>query len=155
MHSKANILLTGVSGGPRGQTQVQAMKIIRKTLHDDGMLGPLKLEQCVSFCEDQIPPHPHFRTLEKTLSVPRVTSTASPWCTHTTAHQRYKVRRPVNVTTDLVANADTNNPASRLSKVYMRAASSENITLVHGYIASNLKVLDWHVEEDTFIDNTL
>lgn len=31
---------------------------------------------------------------------------------------------------------------------------SENITLVREYIVSTLKNLDWHVEEDTFTDNT-
>ncbi|KAG2133764.1 hypothetical protein DEU56DRAFT_416275 [Suillus clintonianus] len=57
--------------------------------------------------------------------------------------------------TDPVANVDTNNPASHLSKILIpRAVGSENITVVREYIVSTLKVLDWHVEEDTFTDNT-
>ncbi|KAG0701520.1 hypothetical protein DFH29DRAFT_926400 [Suillus ampliporus] len=57
--------------------------------------------------------------------------------------------------TDPIANVDTNNPASHLSKILVpRAVESENITLVREYIVSTLKVLDWHVEEDTFTDNT-
>lgn len=57
--------------------------------------------------------------------------------------------------TDPVANVDTNNPTSHLSKILIpRAVGSENITLVREYIVSTLKVLDWHVEEDTFTDNT-
>jgi hypothetical protein len=34
------------------------------------------------------------------------------------------------------------------------AADTENNTLVRQYIVSTLRALDWHVEEDTFIDNT-
>ncbi|KAG2100209.1 uncharacterized protein F5147DRAFT_710991 [Suillus discolor] len=57
--------------------------------------------------------------------------------------------------TDPVANVDTNNPTSHLSKILIpRAVGSENITLVREYIVSTLKALDWHVEEDTFADNT-
>lgn len=57
--------------------------------------------------------------------------------------------------TDPVANVDTNNPASHLSKILIpRAVGSDNITLVREYIVSTLKDLDWYVEEDTFTDNT-
>jgi hypothetical protein len=31
---------------------------------------------------------------------------------------------------------------------------SENITIVREYIVATLRALDWHVEEDTFTDNT-
>ncbi|OJA13886.1 hypothetical protein AZE42_05399 [Rhizopogon vesiculosus] len=58
-------------------------------------------------------------------------------------------------TTDPVANVDTNNPTSHLSKILIpRAVGSENITIVREYIVSTLRALDWHVEEDAFTDNT-
>lgn len=36
----------------------------------------------------------------------------------------------------------------------MYTADTENNTLVRNYIVSTLRALDWHVEEDSFIDNT-
>ncbi|OAX34545.1 hypothetical protein K503DRAFT_747243 [Rhizopogon vinicolor AM-OR11-026] len=61
----------------------------------------------------------------------------------------------LTATTDPVANVDTNNPTSHLSKILIpRAVGSENITIVREYIVSTLRALDWHVEEDAFTDNT-
>lgn len=87
------------------------------------------------------------------------------WCTPTIQASTLGQRDFIQLTseqilalataTDPVANVDTNNPASHLSKILIpRAVGSENITLVREYIVSTLKVLDWHVEEDTFTDNT-
>ncbi|KAH7923475.1 hypothetical protein BV22DRAFT_1106074 [Leucogyrophana mollusca] len=56
---------------------------------------------------------------------------------------------------DPVKNIDTRNPNSHLSKILIpRAAGSENSTFVRNYIKSTLESLNWHVEEDSFTDNT-
>ncbi|KAG1719894.1 uncharacterized protein EDB91DRAFT_1240492 [Suillus paluster] len=88
------------------------------------------------------------------------------WCTLTIQGSTLGQRDFTQLTTeqilaladaaDPVANVDTNNPTSHLSKSSYRVLvfGSENITFVREYILSSLKVLDWHVEEDTFTDNT-
>ncbi|KAH7908762.1 hypothetical protein BJ138DRAFT_1136942 [Hygrophoropsis aurantiaca] len=56
---------------------------------------------------------------------------------------------------DPVKNIDTHDPNSHLSRILIpRAAGSENSTFVRNYIKSALEALNWHVEEDTFTDNT-
>ncbi|KAG2135219.1 uncharacterized protein EDB93DRAFT_1242599 [Suillus bovinus] len=87
------------------------------------------------------------------------------WCTLTIQASTLGQREFIQLTSeqilalattkDPVANVDTSNPTSHLSKILIpRAVGSENITLVREYIVSTLKVMDWHVEEDTFTDNT-
>ncbi|KAG8902861.1 hypothetical protein FRB99_004023, partial [Tulasnella sp. 403] len=50
---------------------------------------------------------------------------------------------------------DTSNPDSHLSHILIpRPSGSTNNTAVRSYIASTLKKLKWHVEEDTFKENT-
>jgi len=74
---------------------------------------------------------------------------------------------------DPVLNLDPSYPASHLARILIpRArtsvslsssnvsrnlvitADTENNTIVRQYITSTLKALDWHVEEDSFVDNT-
>jgi len=56
---------------------------------------------------------------------------------------------------DSSKNLDTSDPSSHLSKILIpRAAETENNTLVKNYIASTMKKLNWHVEEDSFTDTT-
>ncbi|KAI0723896.1 hypothetical protein C8T65DRAFT_627829 [Cerioporus squamosus] len=56
---------------------------------------------------------------------------------------------------DPVRNVDPHNPNSHLSKILIpRPPDTENNTLVKDYIVNTMKKLNWHVEEDTFTDNT-
>ncbi|TFK42382.1 hypothetical protein BDQ12DRAFT_676112 [Crucibulum laeve] len=56
---------------------------------------------------------------------------------------------------DPLKNLDPTNPASHLSKILIpRAPDTDNNTLVRNYIVSTLKALDWHIEEDEFMDDT-
>ncbi|KIM79620.1 hypothetical protein PILCRDRAFT_823155 [Piloderma croceum F 1598] len=56
---------------------------------------------------------------------------------------------------DPVRNVDPSNPNSHLSKILIpRVADTENNTIVREYIISTLKALNWHIEEDTVMDNT-
>ena len=56
---------------------------------------------------------------------------------------------------DPVRNVDPTNPSSHLSKILIpRAPDTANNTLVREYIVSILKDLNWHVEEDSFTDDT-
>jgi glutaminyl-peptide cyclotransferase len=76
-------------------------------------------------------------------------------------------------TPDPLRNMDPSNPSSHLSKILIPRvcklrviicvevdqgrfgiAGTENNTLVRNYITSTLKALNWHVEEDSFTDNT-
>ncbi|KAA1469186.1 hypothetical protein DENSPDRAFT_795625 [Dentipellis sp. KUC8613] len=56
---------------------------------------------------------------------------------------------------DPSTNLDASNPSSHLSKILIpRAPDTSNNTLVRNYLVETLRALDWHVEEDSFIDNT-
>lgn len=56
---------------------------------------------------------------------------------------------------DPVRNIDPTNPSSHLSKILIpRPPDTANNTLVKDYIVSTMQKLKWHVEEDTFTDNT-
>ncbi|TFY73121.1 hypothetical protein EWM64_g10892, partial [Hericium alpestre] len=56
---------------------------------------------------------------------------------------------------DPTTNLDPSNPDSHLSKILIpRAPDTENNTLVRNYLASTLRALDWHIEEDPFIADT-
>ncbi|KAI0949937.1 hypothetical protein AcW1_006189 [Taiwanofungus camphoratus] len=56
---------------------------------------------------------------------------------------------------DPVRNIDPSNPSSHLSKILIpRPSDSDNNTIVKDYIASTLRKLNWHVEEDTFNGTT-
>lgn len=56
---------------------------------------------------------------------------------------------------DPVRNIDPSNPTSHLSRILIpRAPDTENNTIVKDYIVSTLKNLNWHVEEDSFTDDT-
>ncbi|KIP10852.1 hypothetical protein PHLGIDRAFT_183783 [Phlebiopsis gigantea 11061_1 CR5-6] len=56
---------------------------------------------------------------------------------------------------DPVRNVDPTNPTSHLSRILIpRSPDTANNTMVRQYIASTLKDLNWHVEEDTFMDTT-
>ncbi|KAF8491032.1 glutaminyl-peptide cyclotransferase-like protein [Russula emetica] len=52
-------------------------------------------------------------------------------------------------------NLDTSDPYSHLQKILIpRPADTENHTLVRNYIVSTLRKLNWHIEEDRFVDTT-
>ncbi|KAI0293610.1 glutaminyl-peptide cyclotransferase-like protein [Russula brevipes] len=52
-------------------------------------------------------------------------------------------------------NLDPSDPSSHLRKILIpRTPDTENHTLVRNYLVSTLRALDWHVEEDTFVDKT-
>lgn len=56
---------------------------------------------------------------------------------------------------DPVKNIDPYNPTSHLSKILIpRVVDTENNTIVRQYIASTLRKLNWHIEEDEFTDDT-
>jgi len=56
---------------------------------------------------------------------------------------------------DPLRNLQSSDVSSHLAKILIpRPADSENNTIVRNYIASRLKALDWHIEEDSFTDNT-
>ncbi|KAG8217648.1 hypothetical protein J3R82DRAFT_5801 [Butyriboletus roseoflavus] len=56
---------------------------------------------------------------------------------------------------DPVKNIDTRNPDSHLSKLLIpRPAGSDNITSVRRHITTALTALNWHVEQDSFIEYT-
>lgn len=56
---------------------------------------------------------------------------------------------------DPIRNVDPKNPNSHLSKILIpRPPDTANNTLVKDYLVSTMKKLDWHVEEDTFTDQT-
>ncbi|KAI9459960.1 hypothetical protein HD554DRAFT_2224192 [Boletus coccyginus] len=56
---------------------------------------------------------------------------------------------------DPVKNIDTRNPDSHLSRLLIpRPVGSENSTIVRQQIATALRSLNWHVEEDSFTEDT-
>lgn len=56
---------------------------------------------------------------------------------------------------DPIRNIDPKNPNSHLSKILIpRPPDTANNTLVKDYLVSTMKKLKWHVEEDTFTDET-
>ena len=56
---------------------------------------------------------------------------------------------------DPVRNVDPHNPNSHLSRILIpRPPDTANNTMVKDYIVNTMKKLNWHVEEDTFTDNT-
>ncbi|KZT09609.1 uncharacterized protein LAESUDRAFT_695278 [Laetiporus sulphureus 93-53] len=56
---------------------------------------------------------------------------------------------------DPVRNVDPSNPDSHLAHILIpRPPDTENNTMVKDYIVSTMQHLNWHVEEDTFTDNT-
>jgi len=56
---------------------------------------------------------------------------------------------------DPARNVDPSNPNSHLSKILIpRVADTENNTIVREYIISTLKALNWHIDEDSFTDDT-
>ncbi|PVG02832.1 hypothetical protein CPB86DRAFT_725229 [Serendipita vermifera] len=58
-------------------------------------------------------------------------------------------------TPDPVKHIDPYNPNSHLYKILIpRAPNTDNNTFVRNYIATTLRNLDWHIEEDEFDDNT-
>ncbi|THH14937.1 hypothetical protein EW146_g5462 [Bondarzewia mesenterica] len=58
-------------------------------------------------------------------------------------------------TNDPVKNLDSSNVDSHLYKILIpRSPDTANHTLVREHIVSTLRALDWHIEEDSFMDNT-
>ncbi|KAG9318620.1 hypothetical protein JVU11DRAFT_713 [Chiua virens] len=56
---------------------------------------------------------------------------------------------------DPVKNIDTRSPDSHLSKLLIpRPVGSDNSTIVRKHITAALRALNWHVEEDSFTENT-
>ncbi|KAF8470449.1 glutaminyl-peptide cyclotransferase-like protein [Russula ochroleuca] len=52
-------------------------------------------------------------------------------------------------------NLDSSDPYSHLHKILIpRPADTENHTLVRNYLVSTLRKLNWHIEEDSFVDMT-
>ncbi|ETW86341.1 Metallo peptidase M28 [Heterobasidion irregulare TC 32-1] len=56
---------------------------------------------------------------------------------------------------DPIKNIDPSNPRSHLSHILIpRPPDTANNTLVRTYIISTLRALNWHIEEDSFVDTT-
>ncbi|KAF8623448.1 hypothetical protein AX15_006235 [Amanita polypyramis BW_CC] len=58
-------------------------------------------------------------------------------------------------TPDPLKNLDPGEPDSHVSRILIpRTPGTTNNTIVRNYIVSTLKTLNWHIEEDDFVDDT-